>query len=180
MRLTASVEVDIAESNSFNSSTLSLLTSGSVLSSPGNRGMLATSLNPMLWGFDRSEGGEGGDHHSGLDFPVVTREHFTTCICDPRLTVGTVNSTLAPELGALLRLGADYKEHKFVLSGETPPTPPATTPVCPSPASTFNFTPFIANGPATLDCEQQNVPQVDTLEKDQFGESLFYPGARSS
>jgi len=53
--------------------------------------------------------------------------------CDPRnLTVGTVNSTLAPEYSALPTLCAgDDEDHKFVLRGEALPKP-ATPAVSPS------------------------------------------------
>lgn len=57
--------------------------------------------------------------------------------CDPRnLTVGTVNSTLAPEYTALPTLCAgDDEDHKF-LRGQIPVT--STTPTV-SPSSSFNF-----------------------------------------
>lgn len=59
--------------------------------------------------------------------------------CDPRhLTVGTVNSTLAPEFTALPTLCAgEDEDHKFVLRGQLPLT--ATTPaVTPTPSFEFN------------------------------------------
>jgi hypothetical protein len=57
--------------------------------------------------------------------------------CDPRhLTVGTVNSTLAPEYAALPTLCAgDAEDHKFILRGQIqPPLTPAI-----SPNSSFTF-----------------------------------------
>lgn len=58
--------------------------------------------------------------------------------CDPRhLTVGTVNSTLAPEYTALPTLCAgDDEDHKFILRGQVPT--PTVTPAI-SPDSSFTF-----------------------------------------
>ncbi|KAB5580452.1 hypothetical protein GE09DRAFT_437436 [Coniochaeta sp. 2T2.1] len=58
--------------------------------------------------------------------------------CDPRnLTVGTVNSTLAPEFTALPTLCAgEDEDHKFVLRGQLPVT--TTTPAV-TPTSSFEF-----------------------------------------
>ena len=63
--------------------------------------------------------------------------------CDPRnLTVGTVNSTLAPEFSALPTLcAADDEDHKFVLRGEAPTKSNATI----SPNSDFDFTVALPN-----------------------------------
>lgn len=58
--------------------------------------------------------------------------------CDPRhLTVGTVNSTLAPEYTALPTLCAgDDEDHKFILRGQIqPPLTPTISPDC---SFTFN------------------------------------------
>lgn len=70
--------------------------------------------------------------------------------CDPRnLTVGTVNSTLAPEYAALPTLCAgDDEDHKFVLRGE------AAVNVCGpaiSPNSSFDFDPELHHGLPSFD-----------------------------
>lgn len=62
--------------------------------------------------------------------------------CDPRnLTVGTVNSTLAPDFSALPTLCAgDDEDHKFVLRGEAA-APPAL-----SPSASFEFNAQLHHG----------------------------------
>lgn len=68
--------------------------------------------------------------------------------CDPRnLTVGSANSTLAPEFTALPTLCPGDDEHETLLRGEAPTAAKNTT----STTATFDFTPSIASGLPSFD-----------------------------
>lgn len=92
--------------------------------------------------------------------------------CDPRnLTVGTVNSTLAPDFSALPTLcAADDEDHKFVLRGEDPvkPEPPS------APSASFEFTTPLPSDLSTsfedlddLESENNFVNDLVTLNAEQ-------------
>ncbi|KAJ4295685.1 hypothetical protein N0V88_004387 [Collariella sp. IMI 366227] len=129
----------------YSPSTPPLSSSGSAISSPGSCDMLQTPLNPMFSGLDGKEAcGMDGELESfpALDWsacasPPLTPDDF----CDPRnLTVGTVNSTLAPEFSALPTLCAgEDEDQKFVLRGATPSLSPCST------FESFEFTSQLCN-----------------------------------
>ncbi|KAK3383408.1 hypothetical protein B0T24DRAFT_515959 [Lasiosphaeria ovina] len=80
--------------------------------------------------------------------PSVSSEDFD--FCDPRhLTVGTANSTLAPEFSALPTLCAgDDEDHKFMLRTEA--FVKSTTPTS-LPATSFEFNPELPHGLPSFD-----------------------------
>ncbi|KAL1837959.1 hypothetical protein VTJ49DRAFT_3230 [Mycothermus thermophilus] len=98
--------------------------------------------------------------------------------CDPRnLTVGTVNSTLAPEFSALPTLCAgEDEDQKFVLRGATP---------CISPESSFDFQSQLCDGLSfdgfsDLDSEDDFVNGLVNLGGDDAETALLTPPASLS
>lgn len=92
--------------------------------------------------------------------------------CDPRnLTVGTVNSTLAPEYTALPTLcAAEDEDHKFLLGGQVPvPATPSVTPT-----SSFEFSSANCHGLPSFD------DFSDLESEDDFVNGLVNLGGQSS